>query len=151
MLTGPRGHRIAFEIQFSALTESAWQTRHESYARQGIRDVWLFGNTRTHLRTSSTGGLKFAPVHQAVMGSGQALLFIHPDADAPTVSYAVGDERPFDKNGFYQPPVPTVGSTKNVRSLSEPLTAFRADVTHGMTSDDLSGYHRAGATLRADN
>jgi len=151
LLTGPKGHRVAFEIQFSAITESAWRARHDSYQRQGIQDVWLFGNTRTHLRTRRAGDLKLAPVHEAVIAAGRTLLFIDPDPDTPTIGYAVGDERPFDKNGFYQPPVATVGSTQNVRLSLEPLAAFRPDPEHGIASAALSAFREAAAKLRSDN
>jgi head-tail adaptor len=151
LLTGPMGHRVAFEIQFSAITESAWQGRHDSYQRQGIQDVWLFGNTRTHLRTRNTGELKLAPVHEAVIAAGQTLLFIDPDPIAPMIGYAVGDEKPFDKNGFYQLSVATVGSSQNARLSLEQLTAFRPDPGHGITSAALADYREAGAKLRSDN
>ncbi|WP_432432648.1 competence protein CoiA family protein [Cryobacterium breve] len=50
LLTGPAGDRVAFEIQYSPITPDAWRNRHESYRRQHIADVWLFGHTGKQLQ-----------------------------------------------------------------------------------------------------
>ncbi len=38
------GNRLAFEVQYSALTVREWERRHEWYADHGIVDVWVFGH-----------------------------------------------------------------------------------------------------------
>lgn len=77
----------AVEVQYSQLSVDAWQARHDSYVEQGLVDLWLFGHTGPHFKTSySAGGpsrhadLRLSPVHQAVAGAGLPLLWINPIA-----------------------------------------------------------------------
>jgi hypothetical protein len=85
MVTGPNGHRVAIEIQYSALTPDQWQARHDSYARQGIVDVWLFGHHGAHLRPDNGGQLadegswiRLSPLHEHVVAAQVPLLWINP-------------------------------------------------------------------------
>lgn len=78
LLTADTGERVAFEVQYSALTPDAWQRRHDSYREQGIVDVWLFGHTGAQLKIDKDGILKRNPTHDAVIRSGSALMFINP-------------------------------------------------------------------------
>ena len=96
LITGPRGDRIAFEVQYSHLTPDAWRKRHESYRAQGIVDVWLFGHTGRQLKVDGDGLLVANPTHQAVAESGAALLFINPDPDRRQIAIAMGSDRQFD-------------------------------------------------------
>ena len=78
LLTADTGERVAFEVQYSALTPDAWQRRHDSYREQDIVDVWLFGHTGAQLKIDKNGILKRNPTHDAVIRSGSALIFINP-------------------------------------------------------------------------
>lgn len=49
LLTLPDGRHVAYEIQLATLTPPEWTFRHERYAADGIRDVWLFAGP-SHLR-----------------------------------------------------------------------------------------------------
>jgi hypothetical protein len=64
LITSPAGDRVAFEVQYSPLTPDDWRTRHESYRRQGIADVWLFGHTSKQLRFDRSGFLSLTPTGQ---------------------------------------------------------------------------------------
>jgi hypothetical protein len=50
MITAPDGRKVAFEIQYAALTPAKWQERHDSYRAADIGDVWLFGHSGAQLR-----------------------------------------------------------------------------------------------------
>ena len=80
MLTSSDGAvKIAFEIQYSPLTPDEWRTRHKSYAREGIADIWLFGHTRHQLKIDRNSGVpKISPLHAAVLKAGLPLLWINP-------------------------------------------------------------------------
>lgn len=78
MLTWVDGARVAVEIQYSAITVDDWIERHLSYRAQGIVDVWLFGHTGKHMRTSNMGQVSLAPVHEAVVTAGLPLFWINP-------------------------------------------------------------------------
>lgn len=72
--------RIAFEIQYANLSPDKWQERHDSYAAQGIADVWLFGHFGDQLAIDKhqTGYVRLNSVHEAVVQSGKPLLWINP-------------------------------------------------------------------------
>jgi len=53
LVTFPTGARLAFEVQYAAITVEAWRERHQSYVDQGIVDVWLWGHTRLRRSRSS--------------------------------------------------------------------------------------------------
>lgn len=70
---------LAVEIQYSALDPDEWQARHESYAAQGIQDVWLFGHHGRHLRTDAAHHtVKLTVLHRTILAAGQPLLWINP-------------------------------------------------------------------------
>lgn len=73
LLTAPTNQRVAFEVQYSALTPDAWRARHDSYCVQGIVGVWLFGHIGAQLKVDSDGRLKANPTHEAVVASGSTL------------------------------------------------------------------------------
>jgi hypothetical protein len=90
------GHRLAFEVQYSAITIADWKKRHEGYAAAGIRDVWLFGNRVPHFRQARTLPHDFAislsDLLWAVNHAGMHVRFIGPDALAvATVLVESGD------------------------------------------------------------
>ena len=153
LLTSPQGHRIAFEVQFSPISVESWTKRHESYERQGIRDVWLFGNTDKQLRLDVDGHVLATATHYEVVARGAALMFIKPDADSPSIGYAVGSDFRFDGSaGAYSgEPVDVVSSLPRAQLQLEPLDLFRASNKFGMTSDLLTHLHERGQALKVDN
>ena len=92
MLTWPDGRKVAVEVQYAALSATAWQARHDSYRSQGIVDVWLFGHhglgRERHLRparahtfedTSDVSGIfELSPVHRAIAAAGMPIFWISP-------------------------------------------------------------------------
>jgi hypothetical protein len=94
LITGTQGDRIAFEVQYSPLTPDQWLERHDSYRRQGIIDVWLFGHSQKQLKVDAAGHVKPSPTHEAVVASGSPLLFINPAERM--IGVTVGSARRFD-------------------------------------------------------
>lgn len=80
MITSADGSRqVAVEVQYSPLDPSEWQARHDSYASQGIHDVWLFRPSAPHLRASAVDGyVKLGLLHQTMAAAGVPLLWINP-------------------------------------------------------------------------
>jgi hypothetical protein len=78
MVTLASGERIAIEIQYAAITPRAWQERHDSYAAQGITDVWLFGHTGAQLNEGRPGRVMLNPAHEAVAAAGLPVLWFNP-------------------------------------------------------------------------
>jgi len=78
MVTFADGSRMAIEIQYSALTAEDWQVRHDSYRRQGIVDVWLFGHTGAQLRVGAGSGISLTPAQAAVLSAGDVPLWLNP-------------------------------------------------------------------------
>lgn len=78
----------AVEVQYSGLTVSNWQERHDSYVAQGIVDLWLFGHTGVHFKPVTVCGgivsnhaeLRLNAVHQAVLEANLPLIWINPIA-----------------------------------------------------------------------
>lgn len=75
MITAGPG-RLAFEIQYSDITVQKWSERHESYATQGIPDVWLLGHAGEHMRLRS-GEVQLGAVHELVATSS-LVLWVNP-------------------------------------------------------------------------
>src|SRR5450756_1159892 len=48
------GTRVAYEVQFAALTAPGWQARRDRYASEDIKNVWLFGG-KTYDRPDRAG------------------------------------------------------------------------------------------------
>ncbi|MDY7541830.1 competence protein CoiA family protein [Cryobacterium sp. 5B3] len=81
LVTWPDGSQLAFEPQYSDLSMSNWQERHDWYADHEIPDVWLFGHGGKQLRTSGEGGLvKLSPVQLAAART-RPVLWINPDQE----------------------------------------------------------------------
>ena len=102
LITSRAGDRVAFEVQYSPLTPDAWRTRHDSYRRQGIADVWLFGHTSKHLKFDRRGFLSLNPTHRAVIEAGSAVMFINPEQQVLGVATSDGwfdDESADWRNG----------------------------------------------------
>ncbi|MDT0213932.1 competence protein CoiA family protein [Rothia sp. ARF10] len=89
MLTWTNDRQVAVEIQYAALTPTAWRERHQSYVDQGIACVWLLGHLPPHLRArgvratspgsgGSGGCVSLGPLHQAMVEEGVPLFWINP-------------------------------------------------------------------------
>lgn len=74
------GHRVAFEVQYSAITVAEWTERHNSYRAHGVVDVWLWGHTGHQLKVSRANQVATNHTHQALVGSGLPLIWFNPDA-----------------------------------------------------------------------
>lgn len=153
LLTGKRGDRVAFEIQYSPLTPDDWQRRHDSYVAQGIRDVWLFGHTGKQLKMDKDGYVRPNPTHRAVVASGSALLFINPDPEQQQIAVAVGGDRLFDAaTDRYRPePVEVLHQLDRAQLQIYNLTEFKADLRWGFTSEALTGLYERSEGLRSQN
>ena len=84
MIRAVSGARVAFEIQYAGLRHSSWTHRHDSYAEQGISDLWLFGHAGPQLRpgrgtsSSSSSRVTVSPVHLAAAGPDHVALWVNP-------------------------------------------------------------------------
>ena len=90
------GTRVAYEVQFAALTAAGWQTRRDRYASEEIRNVWLFGG-KTYDRPGRAGEgvsaqVPLHPVFRAVLAAMHPMLLIDPF----TETVAVGSGRDVD-------------------------------------------------------
>lgn len=152
LLTGPKGDRVAFEVQYSPLTPEQWRNRHDSYRSQGIVDVWLFGHTGKQLRLDAEGMLKPNPTHLAVVAEGAALLFINPDPDRHEIAVAVGEDFQFNAESEALGPLrPTLSHLHEARLEIHTLDSFRADPQHGMTSTRLHQLYEQSKWLQQHN
>ncbi|MFJ5635271.1 competence protein CoiA family protein [Streptomyces goshikiensis] len=52
----PDGKRVAFEVQYSEITGTEWQERHDFYARAGVVDIWLFAHYGPQWNTRPVSG-----------------------------------------------------------------------------------------------
>ncbi|CAN5500680.1 hypothetical protein BH10ACT5_BH10ACT5_00340 [soil metagenome] len=74
------GKKIAFEVQYAAMTAEEWTARHESYRDLGIVDVWLFGHTGDQLRKGAdVGSVALNYAQRAVAAVGLPVLWINPE------------------------------------------------------------------------
>lgn len=91
LVTFPGGARLAFEVQYAAITVAAWRERHESYRAQGIVDVWLWGHTRLKKsRTSYDPPFRLDDVQDEMRTGGLPVHWFNPEigelATAVTIS-----------------------------------------------------------------
>lgn len=90
----PSGQRVAFEIQYAALSVQQWVARHESYRAQGIIDVWLWGHTSLRSPRHRPNGRDGSDVTRftvpdvqfQVREAGLPLLFLNPERGAIAVA-----------------------------------------------------------------
>jgi hypothetical protein len=78
MVTLVNGKRIAIKVQYASLQPEKWQTWHDSYVNQGIRDVWLFGHTGNHLTRLPDGRIRLNPTLERVAATGMPVLWFNP-------------------------------------------------------------------------
>jgi len=77
LVTLPNQTRFALEVQYASLSVDAWQERHESYRRQGIVDVWLFGHAGAQSRWRD-GIMQLNATQRAIAESGTPVLWLNP-------------------------------------------------------------------------
>lgn len=77
IVTLPDGPQFALEVQYSALSVEAWRERHESYRRNGIVDVWLFGHAGAQSRWRD-GVMYLNATQREIAASGAPVLWINP-------------------------------------------------------------------------
>ncbi len=150
LITSPAGDRVAFEVQYSPLTSDAWRTRHESYRRQRIADVWLFGHTSKQLRFDRGGFLSLNPTHRAVIAAGSPVMFINPEQRA--IGIATSNEWIDDGSATLRSSATIEVWDQFLRaSLSiAPLEDFRPS-RRGIASDWLSQLYGQTKDLRDRN
>jgi len=131
------GKRIAFEVQYAALTVELWRQRNADYAAAGIPVVWLFGHTGAQLNVRA-GRIRLTPVQQAAVTDGRAILWLSPTlgqiAVATTTGHKIGTT-------LVLPETPPRTWQGDVELAIAPLK----DVT--LTDDDVTWPHLAA--LRA--
>jgi len=130
MVTLADGSRIAIEIQYAAITPSAWKARHDSYAEQGIRDIWLFGHAGVQLRELTDGDVALTPTHEAVAAAGMPVLWFNPQ------ELLVGSATtyvPVRKNSLEVLASETAGTFH-----ASPLARFNLSFADGLTDTRLS-------------
>ncbi|MBN8423110.1 hypothetical protein JF531_01070 [Microbacterium esteraromaticum] len=95
MLLHPSGRRVAFEVQYAQVSVAEWRERHESYARQGIIDVWLWGHTRVRKSPSeyAAGPYRLSDVQDEVRRSGSRVTFLNPETAQIAVATGRWDGR----------------------------------------------------------
>lgn len=71
------GAQFALEVQYSSLSVEAWQERHESYRRNDIVDVWLFGHAGEQSRWRG-GVMHLNATQRRIAASGAPVLWINP-------------------------------------------------------------------------
>jgi len=138
-------------VQYSSITPDAWQRRHDSYREQGIVDVWLFGHTPNQLKIAPDGIVHANPTHEAVVRSGQALMFLNPDLGV--VGAAVGVGHPFDADAdrYLDELVPVFNELASARLEIRSLTELRPSTRHGLGGEWLDALYARAAALRVHN
>jgi hypothetical protein len=138
-------------VQYSPITPDAWTARHESYRRQGIVDVWLFGHSSHHLRQAEDGRLIPVPVHHTVVETGMPLLFINPTTEVLGIACSTGQILNTDTERYEKYPVPVLTGIAKARPVVDPLDTFRVEPKYGITSDRLARYRQATLYLPGAN
>ncbi|MDY7543363.1 MULTISPECIES: competence protein CoiA family protein [unclassified Cryobacterium] len=151
LLTGPAGDRVAFEIQYSPITPDAWRNRHESYRRQHIADVWLFGHTGKQLQLRPDGTVSVNPTHEVVVELGSALMFINPEQEL--IAVAVGRGRVFKAalDGYGDEEVQVCDVLDAAILELRPLAEFRPTNGRGLGGNWLDGLYTRSDNLRRHN
>lgn len=80
--------KVAFEVEYKALTAEAWEAKQADYRSQGIFCVWMFGHVRRHLRLRPQPSawseakpwdyVKWTPATRAVGVAELPVLFVNP-------------------------------------------------------------------------
>lgn len=145
MITGRRGDRVAFEIQYSPLTPESWQERHESYSRQGIVDVWLFGHRGPQWIGNRRGEIRPNATHERVIAAQLPLLFFN--AEKGMIGIAVGSG--YSRDGALGPLALGTGPTSQL--IFEPLSDCDLDPEMGLKSPALAALKANAVLIAAHN
>jgi hypothetical protein len=91
----PQGQRVAFEIQYSAITVSEWEERQRDYEALGVKAIWLWGSIPPHGKEYHRGSQlalwKLNDVLKKCWAHCGELLFIDPPAEAIISAVSVND------------------------------------------------------------
>lgn len=93
MLTLDSGQRVAFEVQYAALSVADWRRRHESYLQQGIIDVWLWGHTRVRKSRREPGIYRLEGVQDELREAGMRVTFLNPETEQIGIAAGSWDGR----------------------------------------------------------
>ncbi|NTW38576.1 MAG: hypothetical protein HGA44_01615 [Cellulomonadaceae bacterium] len=76
------GNKLAFEVQYSALTVAEWTRRHEWYVDHDIVDVWVFGHVGPQRRRPRTAQFDVVTnaLQEHLLSAGELLWWIEPTA-----------------------------------------------------------------------
>lgn len=91
---GTRGGKIAFEVQYAALSFAEWQERHQDYRERGITGVWLFGHEGDQFRrsrTSAGGNVQLNLIQLSLAQQKQPVFWINPELQQIAVAYSLVD------------------------------------------------------------
>lgn len=91
---GTRGGKIAFEIQYAALSFAEWQERHQDYQQRDIVDVWLFGHEGDQFhrsRTSEGRDVQLNLIQLSLAQQKQPVFWINPELQQIAVAYSLVD------------------------------------------------------------
>lgn len=80
----PAGGVLAIEVQYARLTVERWRERHDAYAAEKTRDVWIFGHLPPHFRRPRHGqeaeeAVQLGSLLRAVSWAHMPVYFIDPD------------------------------------------------------------------------
>lgn len=122
MATNPvTGNRMAFEVQYAALSPGEWRARNDDYAAAGIPVVWLWGHVGSNLqatrfwREDRSPTVNLSPTLEEA-AKVQPLLWLNPELGSIGIGYQM---RPWDNT---QVPMPV--KTGQVELGIRPLPSF---------------------------
>lgn len=155
LITHPSRLRVAFEVQYSPLTNDAWTERHRRYEAREVRDVWLFGHTTNHLKLDDDGHLKTNPALAAVAATGAPLFFINPITEQLAIAIARRGVFSAELGGYIPGErVPVLGGADGSSLEMHDLTSFRLGDPQrepALTSDRINELIRNAIVLDAHN
>lgn len=97
LATNEAGQSVAFEIQYSAITVDQWRHRHDSYARQGIVDIWLWGHRGHNFHPHGLDQVELTAAQRAAVDAGMPVLFINPENTTVAIAFTL--EAPLGPDG----------------------------------------------------
>lgn len=106
MMTNPAtGNRLAFEVQYAALSPGEWQARTDDYTAAGIPVVWLWGHVGAHMRAirfwdnDRPPMVDMSPTLEAA-AKVQPLLWLNPELGSIGIGYQM---KPWDETEVPMP------------------------------------------------
>ncbi|WP_430868318.1 competence protein CoiA family protein [Demequina aurantiaca] len=150
LITGRKNDRIAFEVQYSAITPAHWLERHESYRSQGIIDVWLWGHRGSNLNAVDLDRVSLTPAQQALVQESMPLLFINPEQRAIAIGTEL-EEWLSDTDEWGSRDVTVPASSQYADLEVHRLESFGADPKAGITSPRLEELFQTRDRLQLHN